>query len=161
MATVLRNILDSIMGRDMGLSNNGHLIVRREPDQVTITAAVGATNVTLVSIQAKNNEGENNDGRFGANTGTQMGTVWLSDLSNGAGLTATTASGTVGAGASGTSMGALTASKALRFLTNTAGLFILSITDTAKTAFYVCAQLDKGHRVSPQIALLTTANYGP
>ncbi len=160
MATILRSILDSIMGRQMGLSVNGHLIVRTEPDQVTITPAAGATNISLVSIQVKNNEGVNYDSSFGSNAGTQIGTVWLSDLSNGAGLGAA-APETLTAGASGTSLGALTAAKALKFVTNTSGLFILSITNTAKTAWYVCVQMDKGHRVAPQTQLLATANYGP
>jgi hypothetical protein len=160
MATILRSILTSLHGRQMGLSVNGHLIVRQEPDQATFSVAKGATNIVLVSIQAKNNEGISYDGTFGTNAGTQTGTVWLSDSSDGAGLTATPPE-TLAAGASGTSLGALTTAKALKFITNTAGLFILSITNTAHTAFYVCAQLDKGRRIAPQITQLATGNYGP
>ncbi len=66
--------------------------------------------------------------------------LYLSDASTGIGLTGTTASGAVTAkAASGTDFGAITAKKALIAQTKADGSFILSITDTAKTGFYVCA----------------------
>lgn len=153
MATVLRNILTSLHGRLLGLANDGSLIVRGEPDQVSITPAASTANVCLVTIQAKNNEGENYAAILNM-------TVWLSDAATGAGLTGTTASGAVAAGASGVDLSALVSKKALSVQTNTSGVYILSITDTSKTAFYVCAKLEAGRKVAPQTKLLATANYG-
>lgn len=154
MATVLRSILTSIHGRQIGLSDGQELIVRNEPDQVTITPAAGATNVTLVTLQVVTNEGVNYNG-------VMPMLVWLSDVATGNGLTATTVSGTVGVGSKGTTLNALTASKALYVLTSTDGSYILSITDTGKLACYVCARAQPGHKVKPNTKLLTTANYGP
>lgn len=154
MASVLRPILHSIHGRLFGLDKDNSLIAKGMPDQVAITPAVGATNVTLVTLQIKDNEGNN------FNQVLPM-LVWLSDVSNGNGLTATTASGTVGAGTKGTTLGSLTASKALKVLTSTDGSYILSITDTGKTNFYVCAMAENQMKPAPQIKQLATANYGP
>lgn len=154
MAAALRNVLDSVMGRMMGLAPDGSLIVKGEPDQFVITATVGATNVTAITFQAKDNENNN----FAA---ALPALIWLSDAATGVGLTTTTASGTVAAGAAGTDMGVLTTKKVLRVLTNTLGAYTLSITDTAKTLWYACGRLDAGRKPSIQTKLLTTANYGP
>ena len=78
--------------------------------------------------------------------------------STGAGLTATTASGTVQAGASGTDLGTLTAKKALACRTTAAGLYILAITDTAKTGFYPVVTIP-GRKLIVG-AQLVTGNYG-
>ena len=60
--------------------------------------------------------------------------------------------------ASGTILGVLTTSKAVRVVTNAAGLFVLVITDTAKTAFYPVASFLPG--VPVQVgAQLTAASY--
>ncbi len=83
--------------------------------------------------------------------------VWLSDAATGAGLTGTTASGAVAAGATGVDLGVITTKKAIRAQTAATGVYILSITDTAKTGFYVCAQLANGVVVSSQ---LVTGSYG-
>ena len=75
-------------------------------------------------------------------------------------MTGTTASGEVTAKtASGVDMGALTAKKVLLAQTKADGTFILSITDTAKTGFYVCAVPLRGGAPSVS-AQLITANYG-
>lgn len=153
MATVLEPILTSLHGREVGLSRGRRMVVRGEPDQVAMTAGVGTTNQTLVTLQAINNEGANHAAVL------EM-TLWLSDAATGVGLTATTASGAVGAGASGTDLGALTTKKALRVLTDAGGKYILAITDTAKTAFNVCATLDKARRITPNVYTLATASYG-
>lgn len=118
----------------------------------TIAPAAGAANVCLVTITLKDASGN-------AVTKVQPIDVYLSDAATGIGLTATTASGAVGAGASGTDLGVMTTKKATRCITNAAGVYILSITDTAKTGFYVCVCLPNGINtvVSSQ---LITANYG-
>ena len=63
---------------------------------------------------------------------------WLSDSAVGAGLTATTASGAVGAGTPGTDIYGKVSKKAGDSLTDATGVYQLSITDTAKTGFYIC-----------------------
>jgi hypothetical protein len=84
----------------------------------------------------------------------------LSDDATGLGLTATDASGTVTAkAASGTDFGVLTAKKALLAQTKADGSFILEITDTAKTSFYVIATPLVGCAPSGSAALIT-ADYG-
>jgi hypothetical protein len=157
MATPLRRILTSIHGRLLGLDAQGGgangLIVKGEPDQIVMTVAKGGSaNITLVTLQACDNEG------FSV-AKVLNGIVWLSDAATGAGLTATSASGNVVAGTAGTDLGDLTSKKAKTFQTDATGKYILSITDTAKTAFYVCAKLDAGRYVPAQILQLAAANY--
>lgn len=148
-----RQVLNSLHGRQIGLASDGGLVVLGEPDGATLSAAAGTTNQTLVTIQAVNNEGL-------AFAGVLNLFVWLSDSAVGAGLTATTASGAVAAGASGTDLGDLTAKKAKYVQTDATGKYILAITDTAKTNFKVCAKLDASRKVSPDILTLATGNFG-
>lgn len=132
----------------------GKQVVQLEtcPYAATFTPAAGAANISLVSIQLLD--------ATGANLAQPINMdVWLSDAATGAGLTATTASGAVAAGASGAVFGTLTSKMALRVQTTAAGLFILSITDTAKTGFYVCAQVP-GSGFTFVSAQLITGNYG-
>lgn len=122
------------------------------PGSVTLTPAAGAATVCLVSIQVL-------DGAGVALASSRLIDVWLSDAPTGIGLTATTASGAVGAGASGTDWFTYTAKKALKVQTNAAGLYVLSITDAAKTGFYVCSQIQGAgnFQISAQ---LIVGNYG-
>lgn len=125
------------------------------PASASFTPAAGGANVSLVSIQVKDAAGV-------ALTRSVMLEVWLSDAATGIGLTATTASGAVGAGASGTDLIAQVAKKLTLVQTNAAGLYILSITDAAKTGFFVCAQVvGEGSGPAFQVsAQLVTGNYG-
>jgi hypothetical protein len=85
--------------------------------------------------------------------------LYLSDSTLGVGFTAVTASGVVVAGASGVIIGAdLIAKKAWNVQTTAAGIFILSITDAAKTPFVVCASIEGR---SYPLLTLATASYGP
>jgi hypothetical protein len=118
----------------------------------TFTPAAGSANVSLVTLQVTDGNGNSVAGVFNFD-------IWLSDAATGAGLTATTASGAVGAGASGADFGDYTAKKAKRVQTDATGKYILSITDTAKTGFYVAAQTP-GSRRAAVSAQLITANYG-
>jgi hypothetical protein len=124
------------------------------PGAIAFTIAAGGANVCEVTIQAKDAAGTNI-----ARPVPLL--VWLSDAATGAGLTGTTASGTVQAkAASGADFGVLTAKKALIAQTLANGSYILEITDTAKTGFYVgCEVLGDGlaHGVSRQ---LVTGDYG-
>jgi hypothetical protein len=117
----------------------------------TITA--GGANVCEVAITLV-------DGKGNTVAGAQPMLVWLSDAATGAGLTATSASGTVQAkSASGADFGTLTAKKALIVQPLATGIYTLEITDTAKTGFYVAAQNPYSGQniVSRQ---LITADYG-
>lgn len=123
------------------------------PASVAFSIAAGGANVSEVTITVKDGAGVTLAGVFNLD-------VWLSDAATGAGLTGTTASGTVTAkAASGAVLGTLTAKKALRVQTLATGVFVLEITDTAKTGFYVAAQspFTGGTLVSAQ---LVTASYG-
>jgi hypothetical protein len=118
----------------------------------SMAAAPNGANVTNVTIQLKDGAGNNL-------TVVVPLDVWLSDAATGIGLTATTASGAVGAGASGTDLGALTAKKALRSLTDATGKYVLSITDVAKTGFFPCCTIAGTGQIFVG-AQLITANYG-
>ena len=121
---------------------------------VSFSAAAGSSNVCNVTLTVKDN-----DGKVVAKPVLLL--VWLSDAATGIGLTGTSASGTVTAkNGYGQDMGAITAKKCLFAQTLADGTFVLEITDTAKTHFYVCAAFlaDKG-RVAVSDPL-TTANYG-
>lgn len=137
---------------NIDVTNGGTLTIdgRQESLQASITAAAGTTNQTLVTIQFK-------DGA-GTNMTRPLNFDWvLSDASSGAGLTATTASGTVGAGSSGTDLLSMVSKKAGRAQTDATGKYILAITDTGKTQFYVVVDRPK---VKAPVTQILTANYG-
>ena len=120
---------------------------------VTTSAAAGGSNVTEVTFTVKDVNGTTM-----AKPVTLM--VFLSDAADGEGLTATSASGTVVAkSASGTDLATLTSKKALLVQTKDNGTYTLAITDTAKTAFYPCADLLNGTGVQVG-TVLATGNYG-
>lgn len=123
------------------------------PATVTFSPAAGGANVCEVTITVKDAAGATLAGGRNLN-------IWLSDAATGLGLTSTTASGTVTAkAASGTVLTALTAKKHIAAQTLASGVFVLEITDTAKTGFYVCVEnpLTGAPIVSSQ---LVTGNYG-
>lgn len=122
------------------------------PYSATLTPAAGASNVCEVTIQVLNAAGT-------AVAYPVILDVLLSDAATGTGLTATTASGAVAAKASsGTDLAVLVAKKATKVQTLADGTYILSITDTAKTGFYVVAAIPGvPHSVS---SVLVTGNYG-
>lgn len=104
-------------------------------DTAAGVAAAGAANVCEVTITAKDAAGN-------TVAGVHHMDVWLSDDADGQGLTGTSASGTVQAkSASGTVLQIYSAKKAFRVQTLKTGVFVLEITDTAKTAFKVCANV--------------------
>lgn len=134
-------------------TGNEYLKSSLTPFSISFTPNAGSTNVCEVEVDVKDAQGNVIAAVFNFD-------VWLSDSSTGAGLTATTASGTVQAkSASGADLGTLTSKKALRVQTLATGKYTLAITDTAKTGFYVCAALPSSGRrqVSAQ---LITGNYG-
>ena len=123
-----------------------------QPCTATLTPAAGASNVCEVTIQVRNGAGV-------AVAYPVVLDVLLSDAATGTGLTATTASGAVAAKASsGTDLAVLVAKKATKVQTKADGTYILSITDTAKTGFYVVANIPG---VAPSVsAQLVAGNYG-
>jgi len=119
----------------------------------TFAATAGAENVCEVAITLKDAAGATVDG-------PRPFMVWLSDADTGVGLTATTASGTVQAKAeSGVDFATFTAKKALLVQPLATGIYTLEITDTKKTAFYVCAATLDGRAYSVS-TVLATKDYG-
>jgi len=119
----------------------------------TFAATAGAENVCEVAITLKDAAGATVDG-------ARPFMVWLSDSATGVGLTGTSASGTVKAkSASGTDFATFTAKKALLVQPLATGIYTLEITDTAKTAFYVCAATLDGRAYSVS-TVLATKDYG-
>lgn len=130
-------------------------VAQREFDRpfyATAAVAAGAANVAEVTITAKNANGKP--------VGPTAFQLFLSDSAAGVGVTATTASGAVTdktAGTTGIVLGTLTSKKSLVVQTLAAGTYVLSITDTAKTLFKVCVQIDG---IVFVVATLATASYG-
>lgn len=121
------------------------------PATATFGYAAGAANVTEVTITVKDAAG---------NTVAAVHNfdLWLSDDADGQGLTGTTASGAVAAkAASGVDLQVYTAKKAQRVQSLKTGVYILAITDTAKTAFKPCVQIGGRTVVG---AALAAGNYG-
>lgn len=144
--------LTEIHGRRAGLDNaTNRIALLGRPFSVTMTVATDGSNKTKVTCQLVDIEG--------ASVAQVMNMdLWLSDAATGAGLTATAASGAVAAGSAGADIATLTSKKALRVQTDATGVYILSITDTGKTAYKVCAQMPDGAVVVG--ATLATASYG-
>lgn len=127
-----------------------HSIVR----SFTVTTNTNGTGVCDVVITAT-------DGFGNTVAGAHLFDLWLSDDTvAGAGLTATLASGTVTNKTSGgTVWNTYTAKKALAVQSLATGIFTLEITDSAKTAFVVCAKVP-GTGLTQLLATLATASYG-
>lgn len=127
--------------------------LRIEPTDVTFSIAAAASTVSEVTLTVKNAAGTTL-----ASVWTMR--VWLSDSATCAALTGTTASGTVTAkAASGVVVATNTAKKDLLVSTLATGIFILEITDAAKTGFFVCAEIP-GKGKADASAQLVTASYG-
>jgi|PlaIllAssembly_1097288.scaffolds.fasta_scaffold2101889_1 hypothetical protein len=119
------------------------------PTTATFSIAAGASTVTAVTITLKTAQGVAISNVFPFE-------VWLSDSAAGAGETGTTASGTP-AITTGTQYRILTSKKAWLGACNSSGVAVLTITDAAKTTFYVAVRLPTGVVVS---RILATADYG-
>lgn len=120
---------------------------------LSFSAAAGAANVSEVTVTVK-------DGAGGTVAAVHNFDLWLSDASTCAGLTGTTTSGAVAAkAASGVDLSTYTAKKAIRIQTLATGVYILSITDTAKTGFYVCG-LAPATGKAVASSQLVTGSYG-
>lgn len=119
----------------------------------TITFAAGAANVCTVTITWKDRDGNTVQG-------VRAFDVYLSDASTGAGLTGTAISGELVA-TTGSSLATVTTHKRWTVATATTGVFVGSLTDTAKSAnLYICA-------IDPQTGLpivsaskTVTGSYG-
>lgn len=123
------------------------------PSDIAFTIAAGGANVSEITLAVTDISGN-------TITGVHNLTVTLSDAATGVGLTATSASGTVQAKtALGTDLAALSAKKALAVQTLADGTYVLEITDTAKTTFYVAATVP-AHGLVQVSRILATADYG-
>lgn len=120
---------------------------------VAITNAAGASTVSNVTFTVK-------DAAGATVAAVHHLDIWLSDATTGQGLTGTSASGTVQAkSASGTDLQVYSAKKALRVQTLATGVYVLEITDSAKTLFYPCAIVPLLGRAVVGTRL-TTGSYG-
>lgn len=123
------------------------------PHYFTAVVATDGANATKVTITVRT--------ATGAPVVTpKMFDLWLSDNASTFNVTATTASGAVQGktdGTTGKDIVTYISKKALKVQTVAAGTYVLSITDTAKTAFKVCGEIDG---VPYLIATLATASYG-
>ncbi len=123
------------------------------PFNVTFAYAAGAANIAEVTITVVDAAGVAIATPFSLD-------VWLSDAASGLALTGTAASGTVQAkSASGEDRSVLTAKKNLLVQTLASGIYILEITDTAKTAFYPAA-IVPGTGATAVGAVMATGDYG-
>jgi hypothetical protein len=123
------------------------------PVGFTMTPAQSTSNVTDVSIQVT-------DGNGTALTGVFQFDLWLSDSTLGLGHTTVSASGTVTSKTAGGLVVATQVSKkALTVQTLSTGIFVLEITDSAKTAFKVCARSPLTGKTVNGVTL-ATGNYG-
>jgi hypothetical protein len=122
-------------------------------NSATFEAAAGAANVSEITITVK-------DGAGATVAAVHMVEIWLSDSATCAGLTGTTASGAVAAkAASGVDIDVHVAKKAMLIQTLATGIYVLSITDTAKSLVFVCAAAP-GTGKAVASAQLTALNYG-
>lgn len=155
--TVIGGSIDVISGGEIDIESGGSFklsgvdVIR----SISFSPAQGGANVCEVTISLLNAAGS-------AITGQNYNLeIWLSDAATGLGLTSTTASGTVQAKSTeGTDLTVLTAKKHLISQTkDSVGTYILEITDSAKTGFYIaCKNPVTGEvEVSSQ---LVTGNYG-
>ena len=142
------NILDGVTATAAELNELDGMIAG-----FTFAAASAGTNIAEVTVTAVEADGTTTV------ASPVIFTLWLSDAATGAGLTSTSASGTVTVkSASGAVIGTLSAKKSLVVQALATGVFILEITDSAKTTFYVCAQSPHGEtKVS---TILATGDYG-
>ena len=119
---------------------------------MTLAAAAGGSNVAEVTVTVKDAAGV-------TVAAVHHLDVWLSDSATCAGITGTAASGTVQAkAASGRDVVVYTAKKSVRVETLATGVYVLEITDTAKTGFFVCGTSGTGKAVAS--AQLVTGSYG-
>lgn len=120
-------------------------------DTVTVTLAAGAANVCTITIQAV-------DGFGAAITGVRELDLHFSTSAVGANITATAYSGTLVA-VTGVIKQTITAAKAFSVLTDANGLFVGSLTATAKPAGeYVAVRRPRG--TFKMSAATVTGSYG-
>ncbi len=123
------------------------------PADVTFAYAAGAANISEATITVVDAAGTAIAEAFTLD-------VSLSDAATGIGLTATSASGTVVAkSASGEDRQTITSKKNLLVQTLATGIYILEITDTAKTGFFPCAIIPGTGKTAVGAALVT-GDYG-
>lgn len=149
------NLLLDTIGIEAGQIQSGlipHLMGKGLPSEITITNAIGASaNLCNISFQVSDAAGN-------AVAMPVLFDIWLSDAATGANVTGTAPSGGIAVGASGVVWSTPISNKALRVQASAAGLFVLVVTDTAKTLYYPCAQSTWSGIVTVG-AQLTTASY--
>lgn len=143
------NILDGVTATAVELNEAADNV----PTDVTFAFASAAANVSEITITAVNAADV-------AVAEPLLIDVWLSDAATGLALTGTAASGTVTSkAASGADWLVKTAKKAIQVQTLATGVHILEITDSAKTAYYVCATIPGTGKVAVS-AQMASGDYG-
>ena len=135
-----------------GLQNNYGLYALNGVIQVqklSITAVPGAATVTTVTIQLQDNGGQNV-----ANQPYDFDLI-LSDSAFGVGLTATVTQAV--AFTSGIILNTYTANKAYYVQCDATGKVVFTLTDAARTQFYIMIQTPNA---GPTVVRILTANYG-
>ena len=120
------------------------------PASIAITHAAGAANVVDVTFTVT-------DGNGAAIAKPAFIDVWLSDAATGLAITSHPADSITAS--TGSVWHVETAAIALKLQTSASGVATIVVTDTHKTAFYVCAALGIDPRPNA-IHLLATGNYG-
>jgi hypothetical protein len=120
------------------------------PASIAITHAAGASNVVNVTFTVT-------DGNGAAMAKPVFINVWLSDAATGLAVT-THAADSITA-STGSVWHVETAAIALKLQTSATGVATVVVTDTHKTAYYVCATLGIDPRPNV-IHLLATGDYG-
>lgn len=127
------NNLSDLRNRTTALTNLGF---GKKTTTVTVTAVAGAANVSTVTITAKD-----------ANGATVAGIQWFELIttsdSGGGTISATAYSGTLAA-VTGTILATYVAKHAFLVATDATGVFVGSLTDTAKTADYIAVMSPLG-----------------
>jgi hypothetical protein len=119
------NIVTGAAGTGTDTDGNKYHGGQVEPFTASIVHAAGATNTLTATITLKDRSGA----AIAAVHGIE---VWISRDSDGSGLTATAASGTLTA-STGTIRTALTAKKHVMLTTDANGIAVLALVDSAKT----------------------------
>lgn len=115
---------------------------------VTVTAVAGASNVSTITVTVK-------DGAGATVTGVHSLLLWTASDAAGTTVSATAYSGSIVAG-TGTILTTETAKHVFEILTASTGIFVGSLTDTAKTADYIAVRNPNGNGIT----VSTAAAYG-
>jgi len=150
-AAVVRPVLTSLHGREIGLHAGRGLVVKASHRSWSFSAASGAANICNLTLQATDNEGV-------ALAAVINFDLWTSDAATGAGLSANANTSELTC-STGALLGVLTTEKMWRAQTDATGKCVAVITDTNKSLNFYCASVT-GHAAPEVSTKLAATNYG-